>query len=57
MIDFETALAYLFDCPTMPHALDVFEAARAALRCDGRPAVRAQALAVNSAVAQVISAP
>jgi hypothetical protein len=37
MIDFTAALAYVYDCPTMPHALETFESARAALRCDARP--------------------
>jgi hypothetical protein len=55
MIDFELALQYLYDLPCMPHAIETFEAARASLRCDARPAVGTQELAGDSAVSQVIA--
>jgi hypothetical protein len=51
--EIEAALAYVFDCPSMPHAIDVFEAARAALRCVPRPAVGAQVRPGDSDGSQV----
>jgi hypothetical protein len=56
MIDFELAVQYLYDLPCMPHAIDVFESARASLRCDARPAVGAQAHPGESAGTQATPA-